>query len=255
MIDPAQITNNRAAGPAKLITVIGRGHSGTRVISQTLQDSSVYMGAPLNDAFDLLPPQKMYDACRVIARHVAHLGGPRWDFSALHGMPIDPEFTRLIESYLTSTLSSTAPRRGWKIPETTLVYPWIVRMFPEAYYIHWYRDPRDCILGDHLTDDLADFGVAYDATADTIRRRAISWKYQNEIMKATPSPQNTISVRFEDFVLKQEETLARLEAFLGFRLARIAVSPDPIGRWKTSDADLGFDFLADDIEALGYDDG
>ena len=36
-------------------------------------------------------------------------------------------------------------------------------MFPEIHYIFWIRDPRDCILGQHLTDDLADFGIAYPA--------------------------------------------------------------------------------------------
>src|SRR5574340_571876 len=107
-----------------LVPVIGRGHSGTRAMSQTLSDSGIYMGEPLSKSWDLLPPEDMYDACRVMARYVTHLGGLEWDFSSLHTMPIDPAFTRLIESYLTSVLSSEAPRKGWKIPETTLCYPW-----------------------------------------------------------------------------------------------------------------------------------
>ena len=45
-------------------------------------------------------------------------------------MKIDPRFTKLIESYLSSVLQSPALRKGWKIPETTLIFPWIVRMFP-----------------------------------------------------------------------------------------------------------------------------
>ena len=36
------------------ITIIGRGHSGTRAISHTLTASGVFMGAPQNDAGDLL---------------------------------------------------------------------------------------------------------------------------------------------------------------------------------------------------------
>jgi hypothetical protein len=86
-------------------------------------------------------------------------------------------------------------------PETTLIFPWIVRMFPELHYINWVRDPRDCILGQHLTDDLADFGVPYDKTADERLRRAISWDYQVEIVRATPKPKRWTTVRFEDFVL------------------------------------------------------
>ena len=39
-----------------LITVIGRGHSGTRAMSHTLSASGVFMGAPLNVSGDLVPP-------------------------------------------------------------------------------------------------------------------------------------------------------------------------------------------------------
>ena len=80
-----------------------------------------------------------------------------WDFEQLHTMEIDPEFKELINTYLADVLPShlnladvladKSTHRGWKIPETTLAYPWIIRMFPDIKYIHWIRDPRDCILG------------------------------------------------------------------------------------------------------------
>ena len=212
-------------------------------MSHTLSASGVYMGARLNVSGDLLPPDDMYEACRVFARYVRHLGGLAWDFSAVHSMPIDPAFTRLVESFLSSVLGSGAPQRGWKLPETTLVLPWIVRMFPAVSYIYWMRDPRDSILGSHITDDLADFGVPYDHTEDLRLRRAISWKYQLDLMQATPPPAHRIDVRFEDFVLEQEATLARLEAFLGFPLARIEVRADSVGRWRTDEGQHDFPFF------------
>lgn len=236
-----------------IVTVIGRGHGGTRAMSHTLTESGFHMGDQVNRSGDLVPPQDMYEACRVMSPYVEHLGGMDWDFSKLHSMPIPAEFERLLKSYLSSVLSSDAPLKGWKIPETTLVYPWIVRVFPDIYYIHWTRDPRDSILGAHLTDDLADFGIPYDHTDDPLLRRAISWKYQREIVKATPAPKHTIDVRFEDFVLKQDETLARLEQFLGVPLAKIEVNPEAVGRWKTSDQKLDFDFLRKDMRELGYE--
>jgi hypothetical protein len=235
-----------------LIIVIGRGHSGTRAMSHTLTRSDVYMGAELNGSGDLIPAQEMYEACRMVARHVVHLGGVGWDFSALHEMPIEPEFRRLVLSYLWSVLTSPAPRRGWKLPETTLVLPWIVRMFPEASYIYWVRDPRDAIAGRHLTDDLGDFGVPYTHTEGLRERRAISWKYQREIVKATAKPARWMEVRFEDFVLDQERALRRLELYLGFPLTRIEVRPESIGRWKTDTERLDFPFLAEEMQALGY---
>ncbi len=235
-----------------LITIVGRGHGGTRAMSQTLSESGVFMGAQLNRSYDLVPAEDLYNACRVMARNVVHIGGMRWDFTRLHTMPIDPEFTRLVEAYLSSVLSSESEHAGWKLPETTLVYPWIVRMFPDAFYIHWTRDPRDSILGAHLTDDLADFGIPYDRTDDERLRRAISWKYQREIVKATPAPKHSIDVRFEDFVLDQERTLDRLEQFLGIPLARIEVRPEAVGRWKSAEGEVSFDFLKDDMTELGY---
>lgn len=235
-----------------LVTVIGRGHGGTRAMSHTLTESGVFMGATLNRSGDLVPAEDLYEACRVMARNVKHLGGLQWDFFQLHTMPIDPEFTRLVESYLSSVLSSEAQNKGWKLPETTLIYPWIVRMFPDGKYIQWHRDPRDSILGAHLTDNLANFGIPYEHTDDLRLMRAISWKYQREIVKATPPPKQVIEVRFEDFIMNHCETLSRLEQFLGIPLARIEIRPDSVGRWKADEGVHDFEFLKDDMAELGY---
>ena len=235
-----------------LITIIGRGHSGTRAMSHTLSTSGVFMGEPLNESGDLLPPEAMYDACRVLARHVRWKGGLEWDWSQLHSIEIPTEFSDLIQRYLVSPLESDSPHKGWKIPETTLVFPWIVRLFPEIKYIFWIRDPRDCIVGRHLTDDLNDFGIPYPPTDDIRLKRAISWKYQYDLVRATPQPAHWIEVRLEDFVLKQEQILERLEAFLGIPLARIPVKPEVIGRWKEDTGPNYYDFFAPAMKEYGY---
>lgn len=235
-----------------LVTIIGRGHSGTRAISHTLSASGVYMGESLNKSGDLIPAKDLYEACRIMARHVRYLGNLKWDFESLMTMPIDPAFTRLVESFLHSVLTSDAPHKGWKLPETTLIFPWIHRLFPAAHYIYWVRDPRDCILGGHLTDDLAKFGVPYDPVDDVRERRAISWKYQTEIVKATPTPQRFHAVRFEDFVLQQDDTLARLEDFLGIPLARIEVRPEAVGRWRQDDGPHTYPVFREELERFGY---
>jgi len=215
-------------------------------MSHTLSESGVFMGATLNRSGDLLPPQDLYEACRVMAKYVVHKGGLNWDFSDLHTRPIDPAFTRLVESYLATILSSEHPNCGWKLPETTLILPWIVRLFPDVRYIYWVRDPRDNVLDGHLTDDLADFGVPYDATDDLLQRRAISWQYQFEIMKNTPTPTHRIDVRFEEFVLRQRYTLDRLEAFLGIPMTQIPVRLESVGRWRQGDHSPAFDIFPPD---------
>ncbi|MBN1934569.1 MAG: hypothetical protein JW934_07880, partial [Anaerolineae bacterium] len=72
-------------------------------------------------------------------------------------------------------------------------------------------------------------------------------------VKAMPKPAQWIEVRFEDFVLKQEETLARLEAFLEIPLARIIVKPDAVGRWKTDEGVHDFEFLKPAMIEYGYE--
>lgn len=260
-----------------MITIIGRGHGGTRAISHTLQASGVYMGHPLNVSGDLLPPDDMYDACRIMSQHVKWLGGLQWDFSTLHTMPIPQDFTERIERYLANVLDASAPNKGWKIPETTLVFPWIVRLYPEINYIHWVRNPRDNILARHLTDDLADFGIEYPDAATFLHeayptlakaaeangpeelaelvlrlQRAISWQYQYAIVNATPKPAHWLRVRFEDFVLNQQATLQNITDFLKLPLAAIPVRPDSVGRYGSANGVSYFDFLGEGMRELGY---
>ena len=220
------------------------------------------MGSPLNKSDDLVPPEGMYEACRVAAKRIKYKGGLEWDWSELFAQAPDPGFEALVKGYLAIVLEKPEPLRGWKLPETTLVYPWIIKMFPEAKYILWYRDPRDNILGGHMTDDLADFGVPYGLNqvpsptplpeGEGMLKRAISWYYQWLLVKTTPAPAHSITVRFEDFVLKQEETLLRLEDFLGFRLARIPVKPERVAVWKSDPRHRDFDFLGEPLKELGY---
>lgn len=235
-----------------LTTIIGRGHSGTRAISHTLYASGVYMGGLQNKSGDLVPPEKMYDACRIFASYVEYTEDLNWDFSRAIEADIPLEFIDLIERYLKSVLETKAEHRGWKIPETTLCYPWIVRMFPEANYIFWIRDPRDSILSTHATDDLGRFNIRYPVTEDVRLRRAISWKYQYDLVKAMPKPKHWLEVRFEDFVLKQEETLEKIEEFLGIKLGRIIVRPEAVNRWKLDKDTHYFDFFEPAMKAYGY---
>ena len=222
-------------------------------MSHTLYASGVFMGRTLNRSGDKVPPDKLYEACRVMGKHVRWKGGLEWDTEPLLTMDIDPEFERLVSEYLDDVLDDASEHKGWKLPETTLIYPWIVRMFPDAKYIQWIRDPRDCILGRHKTDDLSEWGVEYPRTDDVRERRAISWRYQYELMKATPAPKHCIRVRFEDFVLNQEESLRRLEEFLEIPLARIIVRPDSVGRWKTDAEQHTSELFRNALEESGYD--
>lgn len=244
-----------ADGGGSLTIVIGRGHSGTRILSHTLLASGVYLGKWLNPAADKIPGDPMYEACRLIGRHVEWDGALAWDFSRLHSTPVDPEFVSLVEQYLEDVLAAKRKRKGWKLPETTLAYPWIVRMFPRARYIHLVRDPRDCLLGGHLTDDLSQWNVPCPDTDDAIEQKAASWKYQYDIVRATPAPERFTTVRYEDLVLDLDQSMRRLEGFLDMPLARVVVSDARVGKWRSDERVLPhLAPLEQAMEECGYGD-
>ena len=71
-------------------------------------------------------------------------------------------------------------------------------------------------------------------------------------MKASPRASQWIEVRFEDFVLRQADTLKRLEKFLGIPLARIPVRPEAVERWRTDNGVNCYDFLETAMRKYGY---
>jgi hypothetical protein len=119
---------------------------------------------------------------------------------------------------------------GWKLPETVLGFPWVTRLFPNAFYIHWVRDPRDQILAPHITDRLEHFGVPCDRRGDAMARRIQSYIYQRRIVEASPMPKRFLTVRFEKFVLDHDATVSEIESFLGRPLPRLSVDHSAVGR-------------------------
>ena len=124
--------------------------------------------------------------------------------------------------------------------------------FPRCFLYFWSRHPFDSILGSHLTDDLNDFSVDYPISKDIVQNRAISWLYQHEIQQCIPKPENSIEVRFEDFVLNQEKTISKLEDFLQKKLARIPMRPDSLNKWKGKINPNEFSYLFDAMNYYDY---
>ena len=235
-----------------LIIVVGRGHSGTRSIAQTLYVSNVYMGSLLNNSCDFVPAHNLYRSCHIFSKYVNYSGNYKWDFSGALKQEVPNSFRKLVQEYLKPILESKNEYRGWKLPETTLIYPWIYDLFPDAFYIFWSRHPFDSILGSHLTDDLNDFSVDYPTSKDMVQNRAISWLYQHEIQQCIPKPKNSIEVRFEDFVLNQEKTISKLEDSLQKKLARIPMRPDSLNKWKGKINPNEFSYLFDAMNYYDY---
>ena len=59
-------------------------------------------------------------------------------------------------------------------------------------------------------------------------------------------------MRFEDFVLDRENTLKRLENFLGIPLARIPVKPEAVGRYLQRESLPCYELLNEAIREFRY---
>lgn len=234
-----------------IVTVIGRGHSGTRMISNILYKSGFYMGRKINSSGDFIPPDKMYEACRIFGKFVKYSGEFEWNFQYLNECEIPSEFIEVIKEYLHDIIINSNKKKGWKLPETTLVYPWLVRLYPEIKYIYIVRDPRDNIMKRHVTDFLKDFNVPMMETKDEMCNRALSWLYQRQIVVSTPKPKFFYEVKFENLVLNPEMEIDRLADFLDSDLQNISTNREALYRYEMQDAKI-YSFWIEEMKKLKY---
>ncbi len=230
------------------IIIVGRGHSGTRIPAATLAESGVNMGN-VNSSHDHIPAFAMYAAVRDLGKMVTSSDGV-WDFSAFIDSTPTAAYKEHVAEYLAYFEGHTV--YGWKLPESVLGLPWLVQLFPDAYYIHWVRDGRDNILDHHGTDNLSRFSIPDTISDDRLRNAAISWAYHEALVEATPKTKHWLTLYYEDFVLNQEESLTVMSNYLNMTLFKIAVNSSPIGRYKTHDLNGVLPIMASQLERHGY---
>ena len=269
------------------ICIIGKGHSGTRLIGWYLYYSGVYIGNNFNEAADLLPfghsiPIPLINVSNIFGKQLKYLDNYSWDFSNSISHPITDSIINPLTNYLGSLIVPNTNGRivAWKSPESVFVYPWLVKLLPNIKFVHWTRDPRDCASRGHGSDKLYRFSVptgnmdiksfySFNRNLkgainkidnkfdfDLIDTKFLSWKYQWDIVKSIPKPKNYIRIKFEDFVLQKKETIHRLESFLGIKLNIGRMNPNKIGIWKKYGAQIHYKhrpFLNDLLKETGYE--
>jgi hypothetical protein len=129
------------------VVIMGRGHSGTRLLAGILLHLGVDLNANLarHRSGDMLD-QSFKQHIRKVAEHsvdpacVGQLG-----FRDLN------RFSKASFAYYRRLDPGGRPW-GWKFPETYLIGPYVRAVFPQARYIHLLRDGRDLAFKQHLTD-------------------------------------------------------------------------------------------------------
>ena len=201
--------------------IIGRGHSGTRILPKSLQDSGFYLGEPLNEALDLLPKPDIYQACNIFGPYVDQVDNYNWNFDRAVKAQIPSLFLELLTRYLDPLIRSDRKHIAWKIPQSNLIYPWLVRLFPKANFIHWVRHPETACSKLSGIDRLENWNIPakkFLFHSFNTKMRVISWKYHADIVMNSPKPQNLLRVRLEDCQEDPEHWTQVLGEFLKAQL-------------------------------------
>lgn len=139
----------RSAGWAETsspIILMGRGHSGTRVLAWICEHLGIRLGTQAGK--DTADPGDLRFTRTIKKIAVRNLG------------QVDPKtvrdrdlrrFTRALVRYHAGLRPDGL--WGWKFPETYLIAPLVHRAVPQARYLHLVRDGRDLAFKRHLTDD------------------------------------------------------------------------------------------------------
>jgi hypothetical protein len=231
----------------KVICIIGKGHSGTRFLSNTLQSSGVYMGKELNPSMDKGPYNTFYNIMDMPADYASPKTNlpfnSEWDFSKMLTKLIPLDFIDKFKDYIKDIEEHSGEVAGWKLTESNLVYPWMSRLYPDWYYLHLVRDVRDIFARPELSDTLKHtmlFNIPnYKATRNkaartNVMRSALNWKYQLDIVKSAPV-KNYMRLKLEDLVVNQDEEIDRLSHFLGFQVKKLPVREEVVESWRRKD--------------------
>src|SRR5262245_61572858 len=125
--------------------LIGRGGSGTRLLSELARELGIFIGNQLNksgDSSEWVP---------LVYRMAVEAGGGR-------DLPFGPRYRREIRSQAERILSlASHPLSSWglKLPEAMLVLPLLIDAFPRAKVVHLIRHPVSSSLRrTHMTSRL-----------------------------------------------------------------------------------------------------
>ncbi len=214
------------------IILVGRGGSGTRLISDLAQLSGIFIGNRLNQSGDSLEwADLIYELA--LDSIAPLLGQP-----AANPAQWEPLLLARARDILASGRWREGMKWGWKLPETMLALPRLTQVFESAKVVHLVRHPVDVSLRRSHKTSRADDPVGGRALRAAYRRaglrtqtiqlddeylrNAISWQHQVEAVVEFGRSQlgsgRYIEVRYEDLCSDPAKAWAPVAEFLGVSL-------------------------------------
>jgi sulfotransferase family protein len=227
------------------VILLGRGGSGTRILSQFGVANGVFIGNEVSASGDSL---EWVDTIYGLAIECATLG-------VTAGSPRDALWRDRLrrQAALVLARANRAPDDlwGWKLPETMLALPLVLRAFARARIIHLVRHPLTSALRrTHMTSRLdnpigrAVLPAAYRASGldpaqivrdDEYVHNAVTWNFQlRNVLDAIDEAgagRRVLQIHYEDCCADPAAAQKRVGRFLGTQA--LGVSAPVIDRART----------------------
>lgn len=216
----------RTAREQAMFFIVGRGRSGTTLLSRMLDGRRGVFVAP--ESLFVMNTYRRYRAGRWNAlrrrRFLRDVGREermlRWrlDAEVLEGMLVDLGPDAAFADVCSTVYRASALGHGReepillgdKNPLYALFVPELLETFPGARFLHVVRDYRDNVLSYR--------DVPFDLSSPSAL--AYRWRRYNQVIvgAAAENPERFLRLRYEDLVRDTDGTLARIGDFLGIAL-------------------------------------
>jgi hypothetical protein len=228
------------------IIATGRGGSGTRLLSDVIHASGVFLGNQLNVSGDSV---EWVDTIYEIA------------IKKVLGLTPSLCWSSLLQNNANWILGQSQYQSdqlwGFKLPEAMLVLPELFEAFPDARLLHLVRHPVSISLRrTHMTSRTSNpvgsavLNAAYRSVGRDIaliesdgeyRNNALSWLYQvksvAQFCRENLRSEQYLDIRFEDFCADPEKSSSRIVSFLGLTDSVLALDsnfdPTRATAWNT----------------------
>ena len=205
------------------VILLGRGGSGTRLLSEIAQNCNLFIGNNVNASGDCI--DLVHQVYRGIIRK--YQGVDPWLKSQ-----IIPDL--LGDTAVMLQKAEWPARWGFKLPETVFLLPELRNAFPNATYVFFSRDPENTVLRrSHMTARLDNhigrcaLGQAYDffgydraqiLTDTPLDRMATTTMHQIQLIKShlglVPNA-NQLTLTFEETIENPSLSLEQFSHFTG----------------------------------------
>lgn len=232
------------------VILVGRGGSGTRLLSELAQQGGIFLGNRINKYGDSVEWADLIYEMALVSLPSPDRPKPTraWDG------PLCDRAKRILEA------GNRKPGQpwGWKLPETMLVMSEVCRTFPNGKVVHLIRHPvTSSLRRTHKTSRPEDqigrlvVPAAYEhvglrrkagASDEEWRRNAVTWRFQVEKVmefgRRELGPDRYIEVRYEDLCADPVAAWRRISDFLGIPFiepTQVQVDPGRMGQHAMSD--------------------